>query len=179
MDPFRTCRLNQEEQDASMYATKPGMMSALLIAGLLCGCGDSPQTHFVDFRHKNYPVDVANVSGISHHEPWGRWTDGDRAVLRFTKPLPSTFQLKLQTAWAFGPNAGVLILVRAGSIQKEFTVTSLNQLILVDFEGVVNADRLEFMIPHSTSPKELAVSDDPRKLGLGLVSLAIRAKEGH
>ena len=162
-----------------MYPTTLGMMSALLIAGLLCGCGDSTQTHVVDFRQKTYSADVASVSGISHHEPWGRWTDGDRAVLQFRKPLPSTFQLKLQTASAFVPTAGVLILVRAGSIQKEFTVTSLNQLILLDFDGVVNADRLEFMIPHSTSPKELAVSDDPRKLGLGLVSLAIRAKEGH
>ena len=162
-----------------MYPTTLGMMSALLIAGLLCGCGDSTQTHLVDFRQKTYSADVASVSGISHHEPWGRWTDGDRAVLQFRKPLPSTFQLKLQTASAFGPTAGVLILVRAGSIQKEFTVTSLNQLILLDFDGVVNADRLEFMIPKSTSPKELAVSDDSRKLGLGLVSLAIRAKGGH
>jgi phosphoglycerol transferase len=159
-----------------MYLTRIGMISALLIAGLLYGCGDSKQTRMVDFRQKDYPADVTSVSGISIHEPWGRWTDGARAVLQFKKTLPSTFQMKLQTAWVFGPNAGIPILVRAGSVEKEFTVTSPNQLILLDFEGVVNADRIEFVIPKPTSPKELALSDDSRQLGLGLVSLAIGPK---
>jgi phosphoglycerol transferase len=161
-----------------MYLTKLSMISALLIAGLLYGCGDSKQTRMVDFREKNYPADVASVSGISGPEPWGRWTDGARAVLQFKKTLPSTFQLKLQTNVAFGPNAGIPILVRAGSIQKEFTVTRPDQLIVLDFEGVENADRIEFVIPKPTSPKELAINEDLRKLGLGLVSLAIGPKGG-
>jgi phosphoglycerol transferase len=118
------------------------------------------------------------VSGFGDHEPGGRWTVEARAVLQFKKTLPSTFQLKLQTLSAFGPNAGIPIVVRAGSVQKEFTVTGQNQLILLDFEGVVNADRIEFVIPKPTSPKELALSEDPRKLGLALVSLAIVPKGG-
>src|SRR5574342_1071079 len=178
LGPSRTSRFDLEEQHTGMYLTKVGMLSALLIASLLYGCGDSRQTRMVDFRQKDYPADVASVSGISYHEPWGRWTDGDRAVVQFKRPLPSTFQLKLQTRLAFGPNAGLLIFVRAGSIQKEFTVTSPNQLILLDFDGVVNADRIELVIPRSTSPKEIAVSEDSRKLGLGLVSLAIAGKGG-
>ena len=161
-----------------MYLTNLGMISVLLIAGLLYGCGDSQQTGKVDFREKNYPADVASVSGISGPEPWGRWTDGARAVLQFKKTLPSRFQLKLQTTGAFGPNAGIPFLVRAGSIQKEFTVTTPDQLILLDFEGVENADRIEFVIPKPTSPKELAISEDVRKLGIGLVSLAIGPKGG-
>ena len=170
---------DSEAHDTRMHSTTLGMTSAFLLAGLLYGCGDARQTRVVDFRQKDYPADVAAVSGISSHEAWGRWTDGDRAVLRFTQPLPSTFQLKLQTAAAFGPNEGALMLVRAGAVQKEFTVTSSNQLILLDFDGVVNADRIEFVIPRSTSPKELAVSEDSRKLGLGLVSLAIRPLGGR
>jgi hypothetical protein len=161
-----------------MYLTNLGMISALLIVGLLYGCGDSKQTRMVDFREKNYPADVTSVSGISGHESWGRWTDGARAVLQFRKTLPSTFQLKLQTAGAFGPNAGVPILVRAGSIQKEFTVTTPDQLILLAFEGVENANSIEFVIPKPTSPKELAGGEDTRKLGLRLVSLAIGPKGG-
>jgi len=161
-----------------MYLKNLGMISALLIVGLLYGCGDSKQTLMVDFRVKDYPADVASVSGISGHEPWGRWTDGARAVLQFKKTLPSTFQLKLQTTGAFGPNAGIPLLVRAGSVQKEFTVTKPNELFLLDFEGVANADRIEFVIPKPTSPKELAMSEDARKLGLGLVSLAIGPKGG-
>jgi len=176
MGRSRTSKFDQEEQDTSMYLTSLGMISALLIAGLLYGCGDSKQTRMVDFREKNYPPDVARVSGIWDHEPWGRWTVGARAVLQFKKALPSTFQLKLQTIEAFGPNAGIPIVVRAGSIQREFTVTRPNELILLDFEGVVNADRIEFVIPKPTSPKELCMSEDPRMLGLRLVSLAIEPK---
>jgi len=89
-----------------------------------------------------------------------------------------TFQLQLQTTVAFGPNAGIPILVKAGSVQKDFTVTGPNQLILLDFEGVANADRIEFVIPKPTSPKELTINEDTRKLGLGLVSLAIGPKGG-
>jgi phosphoglycerol transferase len=159
-----------------MYLKNLGMISAFLIAGLLYGCGDSKETRMVDFRVKDYPADVASVSGISGHEPAGRWTDGASAVVQFKKALPSTFQLKLQTFAAFGPNAGIPIVVRAGSVQKEFTVTKPNQLFLLDFEGVANADRIEFVIPKPTSPKDLAMSEDARKLGLGLVSLAIGPK---
>ncbi len=159
-----------------MYLTNLGMISALLIAGLLYGCGDSKQTRMVDFREKNYPAAVASVSGFGEHEPGGRWTVEARAVLQFKKALPATFQLKLQTFAAFGPNAGIPILVRVGSVQKEFTVIGPNELILLDFEGVVNAERIEFMIPKPTSPKELAVNEDPRMLGLGLISLAIGPK---
>ena len=161
-----------------MYLKTLGMISALLIAGLLYGCGDSKQTRMVDFREKNYPADVPSVSGFGDHEPGGRSTVEAWAVLQFKKTLPSTFQLTLQTKEAFGPNAGIPILVRVGSIQKEFTVAGPNELILLDFEGVANADRIEFVIPKPTSPKELAMSEDLRKLGLGLVSLAIGPKGG-
>ena len=101
-----------------------------------------------------------------------------RVAFQFKKALPSTFQLKLQTFSAIGPNAGIPILVRAGSVQKEFTVTGPNQLIVLDFEGVANADRIEFVIPKPTSPKELTINEDTRKLGLGLVSLAVGPKGG-
>jgi len=162
----------------SMYSKALGMTSVLLVAGLLYGCGDSQRVRVVDFRQQSYPADVASVSGIAGHEPWGRWTDGTRAVLQFKKTLPSKFQLKLQTARAFGPNAGVPIVVRAGSIQKEFTVSGMSQLFLLDFEGVGNANSIEFVIPEPTSPRELGESEDSRKLGLGLVSLTIEPRRG-
>jgi hypothetical protein len=57
-------------------------------------------------------------------------------------------------------------LVRAGGIQKEFTVTKPDQLFLLDFEEVANADRIELVIPKPTSGKELGVSEETRKLGV-------------
>jgi phosphoglycerol transferase len=159
-----------------MHLKSIGMILALLTAGLLYGCGDSKETRMVDFRVKDYPADVASVSGISGHETAGRWTDGPRAVVQFKKPLPSTFQLKLQTFAAFGPNAGVPIVVKAGSIQKQFIVTKPNELFLLEFEGVASADSIEVVIPKPVSGKDLGISEETRKLGLGLVSLAIGPK---
>jgi hypothetical protein len=176
MGPSRTSRFYWEEEGTKMSLTNLGMMSALLIASLLYGCGGSTDTRMIDFRAKDYPADVASVSGISGQEPGGRWTDGPNAVIQFKKPLPSAFQLKLQTLAAFGPNVGIPIVVRAGSIQKEFTIAKPNELFVLDFEGVANADRIEFVIPKPASPKELAMGDDPRKLGIGLVTLAIGPK---
>ena len=118
------------------------------------------------------------MSEIGDHEPWGRWTAGARAVLQCSKTLPSTFQLKLQTTGGFGPNEGVPIFVSAGSIQQELTVSGPNELAMLGFEGSVNVDRIEFVIPNPTSPKELGLSEDRRKLGLGLVSMAIGPKGG-
>ncbi len=159
-----------------MHLKTVGMIVTLMTAGLLYGCGDSKDTRMVDFRVKDYPADVASVSGVSGHEPQGRWTDGASAVVEFRKALPATFQLKVQTFGAFGPNAGAPIVVKAGSVQKEFTVTKPNELFVLDFEGVANADRIEFVIPKPTSGKELGVSEETRKLGIGLVSLTIGPK---
>ena len=118
MDPSRTILFKQEEQGMKMYLTNLGMISALLIAGLLYGCGDSKQTLMVDFRVKDYPADVASVSGISGPEAVGRWTDGASAVVQFKKALPSTFQLKLQTFGAFGPNVGIPIEIGRASCRE-------------------------------------------------------------
>ena len=92
----------QKEQDTRICRKTLGMISALLIASLLDGCGDSKQRRMMDSRVKQYPADVASVSGISQHEPWGQLIDGPGAVFGFKKALASTFQLKLEIAWAFG-----------------------------------------------------------------------------
>lgn len=159
-----------------MHVKTLAMMSTLLIAGLLYGCSEPQKPRMIDFRQKAYPAEVASVSGISKQEEWGRWTDADRAVIQFKKTLPSAFQLKLQTAWAFGPNQGLPFQVSAGGVQKEFKVSTQNQLIVLDFEKVGKTDRLELIIPKPTTPKDLAMSDDMRKLGLGVVTLAIEPR---
>jgi len=41
------------------------------------------------------------------------------------------------------------------------------------FTRVTKADRLEFQIPQPTSPQELKVNEDTRKLGIGFIKLQI------
>ena len=163
-----------------MWRMKVVMALMIVAAGLGYGCGDDgKETRTIDFREKNYPADVTSVSGVSGQEAWGRWTDGATAVLQFKKRLPSAFQLKLETTGAFGPNVGLPIQLKVGSVQREFKLKGTKEVVLFDFEGVAGTDRVEFLIPKPTSPKELAMSDDSRKLGIGLVLLTIGPKRSN
>ena len=130
------------------------------------------QAKEIDFTQSGYPEFIAEVTGMSGHEPWGRWSEGDKATFRFKERLPKKFTLAL-TAQAFGPNIGVPIRVKAGNKEQTLTLTQEPQPHKLTFTDVTKADRLEFQIPQPTSPQELKISDDPRKLGIGFIKLQI------
>ena len=125
----------------------------------------------IDFTKPGYPTFIASASGMSGYEPWGRWTDSDKAVFNFKQPLPKQFTLVIQ-ANAFGPNLGEAIKINIGSVQQEFKITEKTQISL-NFALQESADTITFLIPKPTSPKDLQSSLDPRKLGLGLIKLQI------
>lgn len=174
----------------------------------LAGCGDKPETKVaaglaapaptaplpadplapryeasladgIDFKRSGYPTFLLEVSGMSGHEAWGRWTDaaeGATAKFRFSQPLPQKFTLEVK-AHAFGPNLGLPVKVRVGGLEKEFIVKDPQapELHLLTFEGVSGADTIEIVPPQPTSPKLLDPQNgDPRMLGVSLVSLQIK-----
>lgn len=125
------------------------------------------------FSTPGYPNFLTALTGLSHHEDWGRWSEGKLVVLQFAKPLPTHFTLAL-TARAFGPNVGTPVVVKAGAVEQTFTPPDdTNQAHSLEFKLAAPTDRLEFHIPKPTSPAELKVSADPRPLGIGFVSLKI------
>ena len=126
----------------------------------------------IDFRKPGYPTFLAAVSGLSGHEPWGRWSDGGIVTFQFTQPLPTHFTLIL-TAQAYGPNIGAPIKVKAGPSEQTLTLTAEAQTHRLDFTLATPTDRLEFLIPHPISPADLQQGEDPRKLGVGLVTLQL------
>ena len=126
----------------------------------------------IDFTQSGYPDFIAEVTGLSGHEPWGRWSEGDKATFRFKERLPKKFTLVL-TAQAFGPNVGVPIKVKAGTREQTLTLTQEPHPDKLTFTRVTKADRLEFQIPQPTSPQELKVNEDTRKLGIGFIKLQI------
>ena len=112
-----------------------------------------------------------SVSGLSIVESWGRWSDGDKVILKFGSNLPAKFSLTI-AAMAYGPNAGEPVIVRAGNQTKEYTFgadAAKNQS--VQFSPSVPVDTIEILIPKPTSPS----SNDTRRLGLGFRGLALRA----
>jgi phosphoglycerol transferase len=131
----------------------------------------------IDLTKEGYPIFIAAVSGMSGYEPWGRWTDADAggAVARFTfkDKLPQSFTLAV-TANAYGPNEGQPIEVKAGSIVKRFTIKNgeTPSVYIIRFNEV-DGNTLDFTPPSPTSPKSLGIGEDPRKVGIGFISIKI------
>ncbi len=132
----------------------------------------------IDFGEREYPDFLAEVTGMSGHESWGRWTDaatGPVAKFRFKQPLPKKFTLEI-VARAFGPNYGVPVKVQVGRVEKTFLLNPKNMTPYpMVFETDGAADTLEITPPKPTSPNDIDPRDgDKRKLGIGLTSLKIK-----
>lgn len=133
----------------------------------------------INFTRIGYPSFILDVTGMSDHEEWGRWTDANRGKLAkftFTKPLPEKFILEIK-AKAFGPNVGSHVKVRIGNMEKTFVPKATDSVFEMQFSGVENADTIEIIPPKPTSPFELNVNKDKRKLGVGLVKMKIIPKD--
>ena len=131
----------------------------------------------IDFRKRGYPNFVAEISGISGFEEWGRWSDAGQGAsvrIRFREPLPVKFTLEI-TASAFGPNLGQPMRVRVGQAEQSFTHGDpLNPgSYRLKFELSAPADAVEIVPPKPISPAEVAGTQDVRKIGVGLVALKV------
>lgn len=132
----------------------------------------------IDFTKHGYPTFIAEVTGMSAYEPWGRWTDGAKAVFRFNQQLPKRFTLVIQ-ANVFGPNIGQAVKIKVGVMQQEFKVSQQGEIQRLDFTLPESTDTIALIIPKPTSPKDLQIGEDPRQLGLGLIKLQIQAHDSQ
>ena len=132
----------------------------------------------LEFREKQNQEFL--VSGWSGPEPWGRCTDGPIAVMKF----------KLTDAPVQGSKA-VLSLVGSmfpsdGSQKVEISLNGLkigeikakgpvSKPFSLEFDAnlLKEINVIAFAVNKPTSPRESGVSDDQRKLGLGLSSMQI------
>jgi glycosyltransferase involved in cell wall biosynthesis len=117
--------------------------------------------------------------GWGEAAPWGVWTVEPSAVMTF-RPTPSTGEpLRLHLAvrtfvWPSHPQLDVQ--VRAGdrhlttwTFQHPQEVTFVEPTVVIPPEAIVDGVvRLQFEMPNCRSPRELGMSDDERKLGIGL-----------
>ncbi|KQR85479.1 hypothetical protein ASG35_27230 [Burkholderia sp. Leaf177] len=130
----------------------------------------------IDFARNGWPAFLRDESGLAFREPWGRWSDAnvDSSVkLGFFEDLPQRFTLAL-TIVPFGPNAGKDLAVSIGEERYylKMTPAASEVKIAVDLKGR-RADSIELSPPLPTSPRELGLSSDLRKLGVGLIRLRI------
>jgi hypothetical protein len=150
---------------------------------IICEIGRAEQTTRVDelgvdlvFSETARPKTMGMLweKGFSVPEPWGRWSDGELAEIRFSSCLPHGNISLSVTGRAFGPNVGQPIEFLLGDYKKTAMFGEANSEVIMKFgndEDCIN--KLVIKIPKPTSPVALGLSKDPRKLGVGVVRLKI------
>lgn len=133
---------------------------------------DSFQTPMM-FTTARFPEYVAGVTGLSTPEGWGTWSEGAMVVIRFSRPLPRSFDLVLRLGMAFGGNRNLPIKVHAGEREQSFVVDREPYETTLNFRDIGEAATLSFTIPRPESPVERGEGNDSRKLGIGFVSLLV------
>ena len=118
--------------------------------------------------------------GWAYPEDWGVWSEGAKASLTLLLPNQPTLEkvqsliLDLKT---FAPGQVIQIMLNDRQV-KVFKplVPGVSQLEVPINSGDRAADfiRLDFVIKHPVSPESLGLGDDPRKLGVGLISAQFR-----
>lgn len=126
----------------------------------------------VDFRSGTWPGVISHVQGLSAPESEGTWSNANIVTIEFAMDLPEHFQLHI-TAAAFGPNAGMDFVARVGTNTAPFTLDTTLQERVLDFRNPARVGTLEIEVPLPTSPVQLGLSADTRRLGIRFATLQI------
>lgn len=124
----------------------------------------------IDFRRKDLPVFIKELTGLSESEPLGRWSDGNLSrsmLIEFYEALPRSFTLAMR-GQAFGPNAGKPIQIKVGKRTDSFQFSAAMEVRRVRFEVERGEKIIEIIPPQPASPQSLGLSADTRKLGIAL-----------
>ena len=125
----------------------------------------------MDLRKDGLPDFVEDIQGLAAAEPWGRWSDSNLRrdiVIKLREPLPNSFTLALR-GQAYGPNAGKPVSIRIGRETRTITLPPemAERRVRFDLEGRVEQE-IRIRPPVPAAPIDLLVSDDVRRLGIGL-----------
>jgi phosphoglycerol transferase len=153
------------------HAWSGGSFSESPVPGFALVRRDNP-TVTVDFRSGAWPGVISHVQGLSAPESDGTWSNSDIVTIEFAIDLPEHFQLHI-TAAAFGPNAGMDFVARVGTNTAPFTLDTTLQERVLDFRNPARVRTLEIEVPLPTSPNQLGLNADTRRLGIRLATLQI------
>jgi phosphoglycerol transferase len=139
---------------------------------VLAKVGDQ-EVQKIDFTSGSWPGLIARTEGLSGPEAWGTWSDGDHVTLEFSRPLPAQFTLVVK-AHTIGNSSEPSTIVVGGD-RREIRLPAPTELALT-FQTDGSARRIDIEIPWARSMKELGVSNDTRRLGIGFVSMSLISK---
>lgn len=166
--------INLEGLDAEQIMQKAGFVD-----GHFGVRYDATFSEGIDFTRPDLPRFVRGIHGLSTLELWGRWSDANLAPsvrINLQEQLPNNFNLVF-IAQPFGPNAGQDLKVKIGTQIHYFNLKegSFEYRKPIDLGGE-KIYYIEFISPQPTSSKQLNLSEDTRKIGIGLVHLSFEEK---
>jgi len=143
--------------------------------GQLNDLNSTSKSFTIDFRKEALPDFVDEISGMSHYEAWGRWSDAqesDHVCIKFLSELPRHFILTFQ-AHAFGPNIDKDIKVEYGGVAKILILKQDDTVQSLEFYTERKGQQIDIFLPNPTSPKSLGMGQDLRLLGIGIVNINV------
>ena len=131
----------------------------------------------IDFRRVGLPTFVRDIAGLSGQEDWGRWSDANLAPsvkIHLANPLSKNITLELTARGVF-ENTNLPTRVLIGGIEKTFTLGEKDNTYTLKFDLSAPAQEIEIIPPSPRSAKDAGISQDTRRLGVGLSKLKIHA----
>jgi hypothetical protein len=125
----------------------------------------------IDFTKYRWPY-MTQQGLFSPPESWGAWSISDEVSLKFSITLPKQFDLVFD-AKAFGPNVGKNFIVSLGRQEIPLKLSDTFSEHRLSISNPENLNEIKIMIPNPTSPKDLNLNNDHRKLGIALKALTI------
>jgi hypothetical protein len=112
--------------------------------------------------------------GLGSFEPWGRWSVGDLVEFGLSECLPQGNLKMTVRGHAFGPNVDLPVKVSFGGIEKMIKFADVDSQQTIYFMNHMKClNKITITIPKPTSPQEVGLSTDTRKLGIGLISIKV------
>lgn len=134
--------------------------------------GDTSDTIY--FYSDHYNADAFAQKGISIKEDWGSWTDGKEVALHFA--LADTFTpfvgVYIDVCNTFYHAQSVTILINGTEVYQNTIEGEMDIEFTFENPGT-DIIELTFLLPDAVSPSETMDIDDPRELGLGLLSMKV------
>lgn len=124
------------------------------------------------FKPTSWTGKIVSDEGLSFAESWGVWSQADTVTFGFSEPFPAKFSVAL-TGYAFGRNAGREFVVQAGTEERRFTLGTQEETRVLQFSNTSGARSLRIRVPAAVSPKEMGMSSDARRLGIGITAMRI------
>lgn len=123
------------------------------------------------------------VHGWSHPEPWGVWSEGEKATILLPLPGADIASILFEAHPLLSPShlkQNVEVRINGIGAAELLLTSDSDKLLEVKIPETTNLKegnntiKLEFYLPDAARPIDIGINNDTRQLALGLIALTVR-----